>query len=474
MAFDYAAYQKEKEELLSKLEQFSDQNPKEIQETASKIRNLFDKMENIQNYDQKIGVCNYPFWMRKVTGLIETDQINEYHAGYFNLKRFSLINSRFGRETGTAVMKRFMERLSEVAGEDGMICRTSGDNFAILFRKKYLEGVMEYLQGTSVSMDGSADNRIYVQASAGYYLIPKEESIKDVNEIMDRLRETLHMARNLRKVPYVFWNSEMMFRQAARKNIEEMFKGSIEQEEFLVYYQPKVNLRDYSLSGAEALCRWKHNGKLVPPNEFIPILEQSYDICALDFYMLDHVCRDVQRWRKEGRKIVKVSVNLSRRHMDNPLLLEQILEIIDRYEVPHHYIEFELTETTTDVEFKDLKRIVAGLQEQDIRTSVDDFGVGYSSLNLIRELPWNVLKIDKSFLPAIEGRDVKKDTVFKQLISLAQSLGLECIVEGVETVEQVRILKKNHCYLAQGFYFDRPLPVKIFENRLEANSIEIA
>ena len=166
--------------------------------------------------------------------------------------------------------------------------------------------------------------------------------------------------------------------------------------------------------------------------------------------------------------MVRVSVNFSRRHLADVDLLEHILETIDKYKVPHEFIEIELTETTTDVEFNDLKRIVRGLQENGIMTAVDDFGIGYSSLNLIRDIPWNVLKIDKSFLP-VPGdllADEKK-LMFKYVVAMAQSIGLECIVEGVETEEQLSILKDNACEFAQGYYFDKPLPVDEFERKLD-------
>ena len=253
-----------------------------------------------------------------------------------------------------------------------------------------------------------------------------------------------------------------------KKNADEMLFWT--NEEFKVFYQPKTQLNNYQLAGAEALCRWFRNGKVISPGEFIPVLEGSKAICTLDFYMLDHVCRDIRRWLDEGREAVKVSVNLSRLHLGDEDLLESILRIIDKYKVPHHFIEIELTETTTDVDYKELKKIVYGLREQDISTSVDDFGVGYSSLNLIREMPWNVLKIDKSFLPTQEeeDKDPSKVKMLRHIITMSQDLGLECIVEGVETAEQVKLLKDCKCYLAQGFYFDRPLPVKEFEQKLES------
>ena len=166
-------------------------------------------------------------------------------------------------------------------------------------------------------------------------------------------------------------------------------------------------------------------------------------------------------------RAVRVSVNLSRRHLSDMDLLEHIVDIIDKHMVPHEYIEIELTETTTDVEFKDLKRTINGLQKIGISTSVDDFGIGYSSLNLIKEIPWNVLKLDKSLLPDYEKDDpVQKSIMFRHIVAMGREMGLECLAEGVETREQVRLLEENNCDLAQGFYFDRPLPIKDFETRL--------
>ena len=209
-----------------------------------------------------------------------------------------------------------------------------------------------------------------------------------------------------------------------------------------------------------------HEGRLIPPNEFIPVLERGYDICKLDFYMLEHVCKDIMRWLVQGREIVRVSVNLSRRHMNDPQLFEHIVGIVDRNRVPHEYIEIELTETTTDVEFKDLKRVVSQLQSVGINASVDDFGVGYSSLNLIKEIPWDVLKLDKSLLPR-EQKKERGSQMFRHIVAMAHEIGLKCVAEGVETTEQMQLLRDYGCNIAQGFFFDKPLPVGEFEKRLE-------
>lgn len=255
-------------------------------------------------------------------------------------------------------------------------------------------------------------------------------------------------------------------RKEEEVDVIALFPEALKNEEFQVYYQPKVALKDYTLAGAEALCRWLHDGSLLPPYKFIPVYEQNGQIVDLDFYMLDHVCRDMREWLTQGKRVVRTSVNLSRVHEMNDQLVQDILEIIDRNGIPHEYIEIELTETTTDVDFKELKIIVGGLSENGVHTSVDDFGVGYSSMNLISDLPWNMLKIDKGFVPEDGDIETNRHVMLKHLIALAGDMGLECLAEGVETIEQVKLLKESNCMLAQGYFFDKPLPKAEFEQRL--------
>lgn len=422
--------------------------------------------KDLSMFDNDLMVYPLTFFLATVKNLIRQGRIGEFGGVYFNIKHFSFINDRFGRDCATNIMKQFIHGIQEKILYEECICRVGGDNFVVLFKKDNLNIIKNYLSGMPITFnDGET---VTVTTTAGYYMIP--EATESATDVMDRISTAYQLAKSVYKRPFLFYDDEIMQHQTHVKEIEMMFPSTIENEEFKVFYQPKTQLNNYQLAGAEALCRWFRNGKVISPGEFIPVLEGSKAICTLDFYMLDHVCRDIRRWLDEGREAVKVSVNLSRLHLGDEDLLESILRIIDKYKVPHHFIEIELTETTTDVDYKELKKIVYGLREQDISTSVDDFGVGYSSLNLIREMPWNVLKIDKSFLPTQEeeDNDPSKVKMLRHIITMSQDLGLECIVEGVETAEQVKLLKDCKCYLAQGFYFDRPLPVKEFEQKLES------
>lgn len=451
---------------------WSDEEVQQIEAIEKLIYTFCDRSyastiaKDLSMLDSDLMVYPLTFFLATVKNLIRQGRIGEFGSVYFNLSHFSTINDRFGRDCATNIMKLFIHGIQEKILYEECICRVGGDNFVVLFKKDNLNIIKNYLSGMPITFnDGET---VTVTTTAGYYMIP--EATESATDVMDRISAAYQLAKNVYKRHFLFYDDEIMQHQTQVKEIEMMFPSAIENEEFKVFYQPKTQLNNYQLAGAEALCRWFRNGKVISPGEFIPVLEGSKAICTLDFYMLDHVCRDIRRWLDEGREAVKVSVNLSRLHLGDEDLLESILRIIDKYKVPHHFIEIELTETTTDVDYKELKKIVYGLREQDISTSVDDFGVGYSSLNLIREMPWNVLKIDKSFLPTQEeeNNDPSKVKMLRHIITMSQDLGLECIVEGVETAEQVKLLKDCKCYLAQGFYFDRPLPVKEFEQKLES------
>lgn len=427
---------------------------------------LMKLAERMTFYDRDLELPNMAYFKRLAGGISAKGEFDNYIVCFFNLSRFAAVNQQLGRAIATTVMKKFIIQLQDMLGADGTVCRVGGDNFVSIFRKEQLDSVIEFLQGMPIVHNEATNERVVIRANAGYYIV-KEKNLS-VDLAIDRAHIACQSAKKVSGKAYMFYDENLKNRRDYMNFIESTFQEALEKEEFFVYYQPKVLLRDYRLAGAEALCRWKHDGKIIPPNDFIPILEQDNAICQLDFYMLERVCRDIRRWLDTNRTVVRVSVNMSRRHMGDPELLHKIISIIDKYNVPHEYIEIELTETMTDVGFYDLKTIVCGLKEQGIYTSVDDFGVGYSSLNLIRQVPWDVIKIDKSFVPEQMKQSSVKYIMLRHLLSMIRDMGLKCIVEGVETVEQVRILKENHCYYAQGYYFDRPLVIEEFEKRLDS------
>lgn len=430
--------------------------------------NLMKKTHNLTYSDPDFGIPNVKFFLNRIGELMSADRLIGYAAIYFNLRRFSAVNLQIGRENGTIVMRRYINSLIENLDKDEIVCRIGGDNFTMLVKQEKLDSILSILEGKAIIYDDNTGERVWVSSTAGIYVIDGTIPAKDPNNVMDRISIAINRAKKRTKHDIAYFNEELMQMNLHDLEISSIFPDALTNEEFLVYYQPKICMDTMCIVGAEALCRWKHNDELISPAQFIPVLEKDMSICRLDFYMLDHVCRDIRRWLDEGKIAVKISVNFSRRHLSDMDLLKHIVSIIDKNNVPHEYIEIELTETTTDVEFKDLKRVIKGLQETGISTSVDDFGIGYSSLTLIKDIPWNVLKVDKSFLPVeTEDYDPKKEIMLKHVVGMAQEMGLECVAEGVETRKQVDLLKENSCLIAQGYYFDRPLPIKEFETRLD-------
>ena len=414
------------------------------------------------------GFSNIRLFTQTVERIGNDQGLGDFCAARMDLKHFSLINQQLGRDMSNKIMKKYIQQLEEAAGEDGIVSRLGGDNFVLLFRKKNLDQVTRLLEGSPVRFGDAEDGRVMISAHAGMLVIPEDYYYHDFGDLMDRIINAYNVSKSGARGDIIFSNEKMIEQKEHAMRIKQVFPVALQNEEILVFYQPKISVSTNTIVGAEALSRWYHDGKLVMPMDFIPVLEQSMDICKLDFYVLDHVCRDIRRWLDEGKPAVRISINLSRRHLIDLDLLDRILSIVDRHRVPHHFIEFELTETTTDVEFKDLKRIVTGLQEAGIYTSVDDFGIGYSSLNLIKEIPWNTLKVDKNFLPLNEqATQNKQNIMFHHVVNMAKEIGLTCVAEGVETSDQVDILRKNSCDIAQGFYYDKPLPVREFEKRLE-------
>ena len=412
------------------------------------------------------GYPNLRSFLRYVDIKHANNQLYGNTAMCINLKHFSLINQEIGRDLGDEVIKNYYTLLKDTIGDNGIICRIGGDNFVMLFSNGLTDKILDILSGFPICYDKRNGNRVAVSARTGIYVIPEASDINDAGQIMDNIHPAIFMAKQ-RGLNVVYYDNEMSKNREKAKQVRTRFIEGMKKREIHAYYQPKIDIDTGKVIGAEALCRWIQDGKMVMPLEFIPVLETSMDICALDFRILDIVCSDIRRWLDDDYDVPRISVNFSRKHLVDADLLENILGIIDKYNVPHKYIEIELTETTTDVEFRDLRNIVSGLMNAGIYTSVDDFGNGYSSLNLIRVIPWNVLKVDRSLLPmGDEAEDSITNCMYKHVVAMAHDIGLEIITEGVETEEQIEILRRNGCHIAQGFYYDKALPVEEFEKRL--------
>ena len=432
--------------------------------SRNRIKNV---VEMLAFYDDA-GYRNLRSLQRHYRNAYQTGLLNRLAVIRYNMRHFSLINRDLGRTNADTALWNHYKLIEEKVGKDGIVCRLDGDNFFAVCRKENLDEVLSCLNDTQIIYDNQDGRTVEMSASAGVFVIPDHSVSASYEDIWNRLLHAYLLAMGGKWGRVVFYDETVERSRDKIVQVQQSFSEALRNEEFFAVYQPKVNIRTGKIVGGEALCRWHHNGALVLPGDFIPALEETNDICSLDFYMLDRVCRDIRRWLDEGRKVVKISVNLSRKHMINPNLLEDVLAIIDRYNIPHRYLEFECTETTTDVETGVLQQIVKGMRKKGISMAIDDYGVGYSSMNLLRSIPWKVVKIDRSILPlnGDEPNSRQLIVVLKHVIAMIREIGLECVVEGVETQYQLELLQEMNCDVAQGFFFFRPLPVEDFEKHL--------
>lgn len=433
---------------------------------------LKDIIYELAYYDE-FGYPNLRFWNKNMMEILHTPEFSNKVFFRYNLRHFALVNREFGRPVGDRVMMDHFEGLEETLGEGSFLGRLGGDNYIGLCEKDKMQALIDYLTETSINVDET--NKVKIKCSAGLFVVESGFKPADPGELMAKLTSTFIIAQSGGKDHIIIYTDELMRGKDKDMVVQQMFTDALANEEFVPYYQPKVDVNTGKIVGGEALCRWIHDGKVIPPMEFIPALEQTNDICKLDLYMLEYVCRNQRAWLDggENRKLVPMSINFSRKHFMNMDLPDTIEKIMDKYQIPHYAIEVELTETTGDVEFSDLRRIVTSLRDKGICASIDDFGMGFSSINILKDIPWTTVKIDKSFLPEEgDAEDSEKSIMFRGVISMSKALGFRCVAEGVETKYQVGLMRENGCDIAQGYYYDKPLPKEEFEARLVTKQYE--
>ena len=254
--------------------------------------------------------------------------------------------------------------------------------------------------------------------------------------------------------------------------VTERQRDALEKEEFKVYYQPKFDPRTNELRGCEALIRWVSDDMgFVTPGQFIPIFEKSGFITEIDHYMLSHVARDQKSWLDEGRKCVPVSVNVSRAHFAETNLAEQIKEIIDREGAPHNLIEIELTESAFFDDTKQMLKTIKKLKSYGFLVSMDDFGSGYSSLNSLKDMPLDILKLDAGFFGG-DKHNERAEIVVAETLQLAKKLNMTTVAEGVDYQSQVDFLAAEGCDMIQGYFYSKPMPKEEYALKLEKKAVD--
>lgn len=431
--------------------------------------NTMDLLRKSMVTDMVTGMANSNGFITYGRSLTAKRQLSRFACIFLNIRNFKYVNKKVGYENGNAVLRLYAQKVSEQLLPDEKAGRFGGDNFVILIQKDHLQDFLKHIEDIEIVTQIKNETvDFHLGCVAGVCEADEHAGIVELCNCASVAYQAASKVQN--NTFYAFYQNQMMEQLLKEKEVSMCFQPALEANEFLAYYQPKVRLEDNMLCGAEALARWKHNGALVSPMDFIPTLEKNGSVCKLDFYILEKVCQDIQRWMKEGKDLVKISVNFSRWHLLNPKISDQILEIIEKYEVDPSYIEIEITETANHEDFEALTNMMLQLKKHNITFSIDDFGTGFSSLSLLQNLSADVLKLDKSFLDALESKkpvnDSKNQVLFENIIRIANGLNMDVICEGVETNEQKEFLKNMNCSMAQGYYYDKPLPVEKFEKYL--------
>lgn len=424
--------------------------------------------------DPLTGACNSTGMSNYLFELSKEGSIGRFSSLFFNIKNLNYINQRVGAKQADTVLKSFAHMIRDYLVKGELFARVGGGDFLLLVNSSRVEDFLKFLTSRKVLVE--FDNKsmeFSLMIRVGIYPIkPDDTPIK----VMDSARAAYLYTKNPSAGDVVWFEEEMLERSAHDDEVCNDFARALEKREFVVYYQPKVELKNTDLVSAEALCRWVRNGHVVPPMDFIPALEREGSICNLDFYMLNRVCEHINDWLRRGIEPVRISVNFSRANILNKKLAERILQVLKTQNVDTKYIEVEITEMSGYEDFESLSEFVNIMKANGVETSIDDFGTGYSSLNLIKDLNVDTIKLDKSFISKIsreKGDDRADKSVVKSIINMVNELNMKVVAEGVETASQLNFLRKVNCQVGQGYLFDKPLPKEQFEFRLMGERLYI-
>ena len=430
-------------------------------------------LNKIINYDEVTGLISLYRFNILAQEILKTSNINEYLMVSLDIDNFQYLNEAYGYETGNKVLLELANKLVAKYKKNAIITRQNADCFLILTKKPiniHVPCGKEYCDDCiSLSVMNILGDNCKTSLCRGVYEII-DPSLK-LSYMIDCANSARVLGKHFyRSTSYKFTEEMKLERQISNKIVNSM-EAALLNKEFKVYYQPKVNLNDFKLNGAEALVRWiPDNGNIVYPNSFIPLFEKNRFIVELDFYVFEEVCRYIAKW-KDSIDMPIISVNLSVITMLNDNLIPKLLSITSKYKLDNSLLELEITESAVAKNFDEAILKVKQLKELGFSTSLDDFGSGLSSLNRLNEMEFDILKIDKDFLSK-NINDVKGIAIIENIIDLAEKLNMSCIAEGVETIEHVEYLKKLKCNNAQGYYFSKPINEDEFKS-IVINGIDI-
>ncbi len=441
---------------------------------VSESRNMALKMAHLAQHDFLTGLANRVLLTERLSRAIGQARRHSKRVAlmYIDLDYFKHVNDSLGHAVGDLLLQMVAERLKLCVRDTDTVCRQGGDEFVVLLTEigqgSDAAPVAEKILAAFADPCVICGNELHVTLSIGISIYPDDR--QDADGVMKNADTAMYHAKANGRNNYQFFTTEMNTRAVRRLFIEGNLRRALKQNEFLLYYQPKIDLASGLMIGSEALIRWQDpEHGLVYPNQFVPIAEESGLIVPIGSWVLREACRQVCAWQDSGLLAVPVSVNISAVEFRHKNFLEGVATILRETGMLPSYLELELTESILMHDAKSSESVLDSLKAMGMQLAIDDFGTGYSSLSYLKRFPINTLKIDQSFVRDIDI-DVDDASIVKAMIGMGKSLKQRVIAEGVETESQLAFLRKLQCDEGQGFLLGRPLPADEFERLLVRES----
>lgn len=424
------------------------------------------KLEHLAFFDEITKGENNQAFCMKYRELCRQTDARKYAITLLDVINFKEINKTFGIKYGNTVLRYLYMVISDTLNKDygEFVTRSEMDHFFLCLREQEPESLQRRLNIIIEKINAYEGNQLphyHISFRMAAKFVDEQES--DPLTLEDQVRSVLKLT-NTMPGKCVFYSEEFAERIRWEQELDNSFETALATEEFKIYLQPKVSLESGRIEGAEALVRWQHQTRgMVPPNDFIPILERNGKITLLDKYVFKKVCLWIKDRLDHCKPIIPISINLSRSHLIDENFFSWFVETSDQYSIPHELIEFELTESTfmEQDQIQRMQTCIMWMHRLGFRLAIDDFGIGYSSLSLLREFDVDILKLDRTFFLDLDNH--KARDVICCLVDLAKKLNIHIVVEGIETKKQIEYLKDLGCKMIQGYFFSRPLPKKEFD-----------
>ena len=413
-------------------------------------------IEHIAYVDELTGGKSFNKFKMEVDQLINGTN-NNYVLVDLDIDKFKFINDIFGYEEGNNVIRYIWKLIDEIMEDGETFAHYRADLFVLLLKSDNMDTVIkriEWLAENANNRKNSDEKNYELNLSVGIYPINKK--YYQINTAIGRARLTKKSIKGLHSKIYAVYDERLRQKVLKDREVENLMEKALDNQEFIVYYQPKYDSATCEFVGAEALVRWYNDEiGMILPDDFIPVFENNGFIAELDKYMFEHVCIDIRKWLDEGKMVAPISVNLSQQQLYNTRFIEEYKEILKKYDISAEYLQLELTETTLFSEAEILDDIIDRLHGVGFKILMDDFGTGYSSLSMLKDVSVDTIKLDKSFVDDIG--DPKGDIVVSTIVSLGQLFNMRIVAEGVETKEQYEFLRDIFCDEIQGYYFSKPI-----------------